>query len=99
MYKEHPVFKKLDDVERIWRYLDFTKFVSLLDHKALFFTRADKFDDPFEGIYSKANIELRPQVYGEKVPKEEIRRLGATLDLFAKDCKRYTTINSWHIND
>ena len=32
----------------LWRYQDFTKFVSLLDSKKLFFTRADSFEDPFE---------------------------------------------------
>lgn len=33
---------------KLWRYQDFAKFVSLLDSKKLFFTRADSFDDPFE---------------------------------------------------
>ncbi len=33
----------------LWRFMDFTKFVSLLKTKSLFFTRADKFEDPFEG--------------------------------------------------
>lgn len=38
-----------DDESVIWRYLDFPKFVSLLKDKALFMTRADKFEDGFEG--------------------------------------------------
>ena len=33
----------------LWRYQDFTKFVSLLDSRKLYFTRADSFKDPFEG--------------------------------------------------
>ena len=33
---------------KLWRYQDFAKFVSLLDSKRLFFTRADSFEDPFE---------------------------------------------------
>lgn len=33
---------------KLWRYQDFAKFVSLLDSKKLFFTRADSFEDPFE---------------------------------------------------
>ena len=33
---------------KLWRYQDFAKFVSLLDSKGLFFTRADSFEDPFE---------------------------------------------------
>lgn len=33
----------------LWRFMDFTKFISLLSTKTLFFTRADRFEDPFEG--------------------------------------------------
>lgn len=63
MYKEHPVFEKPENENaKIWRYIDFTKFVSLLDKSALFFTRADRLGDPFEGSYSRANIKLRPEV-------------------------------------
>jgi hypothetical protein len=60
VYKEHQVFEKpTDENTRIWRYLDFTKFVSLLDRQALFFTRVDKLGDAFEGSSSKADILLR----------------------------------------
>ncbi len=34
---------------QIWRYMDFTKFVSLLSSKSLYFTRSDQFEDLFEG--------------------------------------------------
>ena len=30
----------------LWRYMDFTKFVALLEMKSLFFARADKLNDP-----------------------------------------------------
>lgn len=46
----HP--KEYDVPKRdmpLWRYQDFPKFVSLLDSGELFFTRADKFEDVFEG--------------------------------------------------
>ena len=33
----------------IWRFLDLAKFISLLKEKALYMTRADKFEDQFEG--------------------------------------------------
>lgn len=39
-----------EDTACLWRYMSFEKFVSLLATKTLFFTRADKFDDPFEGF-------------------------------------------------
>lgn len=33
----------------LWRYMDFAKFVSLLQHKAIYFSRADMLGDKFEG--------------------------------------------------
>jgi hypothetical protein len=33
----------------LWRYMDFARFVALLDQQALHFARADQFDDRFEG--------------------------------------------------
>ena len=42
MYQEHPSFNPPSDNATLWRYMDFTKFVSLLDKSALFFVRADK---------------------------------------------------------
>lgn len=33
----------------IWRFMDLAKFISLLKDSALFMTRADKFEDSFEG--------------------------------------------------
>ena len=40
---------------KIWRYMDFTKFVSMLENKGIFFPSLAMFDDPFEGSYSKGN--------------------------------------------
>jgi hypothetical protein len=33
----------------VWQYMDFTNLVSILERKELFFSRADNFDDPYEG--------------------------------------------------
>lgn len=38
-----------DQGKKLWRYMDFTKYVSLLSSKAIYFTRADCFEDFFEG--------------------------------------------------
>src|SRR5215216_6605008 len=47
-----------DPDAKVWRYMDFAKYVSMLEMNALWFTRADKLGesfeeklgDPFEGI-------------------------------------------------
>lgn len=39
-----------DDADFLWKYMSFEKFVNLLGTKSLYFTRADKFEDPLEGF-------------------------------------------------
>jgi hypothetical protein len=38
-----------DGAAVLWRFMDFTKYVSMLHRGALFFSRADQMPDPFEG--------------------------------------------------
>ena len=64
----------------IWRFMDLAKFVSLLKDKALFMTRADKFEDQFEGAvcaeedadrYNEALMGYYAEMLeGKAVPKE-----------------------------
>src|SRR5919112_3013990 len=65
---EHPVFAPPPDPNvKIWRYMDFTKYVSMLDSGGLYFSRSDLLGDPFEGSSSQANIALRSDVYKELI--------------------------------
>lgn len=57
MYQELPGFDTPKGDSLIWRYMDFTKLVSLLEKNALFFARGDKFNDAFEGKLAKLNVD------------------------------------------
>ena len=92
MYKEHPNLKKPKNLNaKLWRYMDFTKFVSLLDKQALFFSRADKLGDPFEGSHPKANIPLRAEIYKDEIPLQDISEIYKLL-------REFTAVNCWHLN-
>ncbi len=92
MYKEHPNLKKPKNLNaQLWRYMDFTKFVSLLDKQALFFSRADKLGDPFEGSHPKANIPLRAEIYEDEIPLQDISEIYKLL-------REFTAVNCWHLN-
>lgn len=92
MYQNHPEFEEPKDEEiKIWRYLDFTKFVSYLDRKALFFTRADKLDDRFEGKFTDADINRWKDVLKIKRKTEKIEILNSF--------RKVINISSWHINE
>jgi len=105
MYKEHPNFvKPQGNKVKIWRYMDFTKFVSLLEKDELFFARADRLGDIFEGSYPRENVQQRAinsQKMLEQLPKYVRRDLHiessdkATRQFFKK-LRNCIFINSWH---
>ena len=50
-YYKHPDLALPDDNSIIWRYMDFSKFQTMLKRNSIFFSRADKQTDKFEGEY------------------------------------------------
>jgi hypothetical protein len=78
-YMLHPNVSTPDDDVIIWRYMNFVKFVHLLQNDTLHFCRSDRLGDPFEGS-SVRNVELtvaNVNVDGtESQPPAELRNLG-----------------------
>jgi hypothetical protein len=66
-----------------------------LDKSALFFSRADKLGDPFEGSFPEVNVKLRPELYKDKIPSKVLKDLSEFTRLFI----RCTVINCWHLNE
>jgi len=76
-YEPHGVFVPPEDPNAtIWRYLDFTKLVSLITTRQLFFSRVDTFDDPFEGSISEATRIARREGYSELDEDKREEMLG-----------------------
>jgi hypothetical protein len=94
----HPVFQAPSDQNvMIWRYMDFTKYVSLLESKGLFFARSDRLGDPFEGSFSKANIARRPEVYNDLSP-ENFNKMFDQVRRATEWYRYWTYMNCWHVN-
>lgn len=73
----------------VWKYLDLSKFVDLLLYQRLFMSRADKFEDQYEGTFSEPTF-------------EEIRKLAKDNPEFLNQYKVHrekVVISSWHINE
>jgi hypothetical protein len=86
----------------VWQYMDFTNLVSILERKELFFSRADNFDDPYEGRISDFNRRKRMEVYSEanpNLPKEQLERDLAQIDSVLEEKRHKVIINSWHMNE
>jgi hypothetical protein len=106
MFQPHDEFKQIEDTAILWRYVDLPRYLDLLLKQQLFFCRADKFEDPFEGQYTLQSKEELLKEQMEKVTgyngreeiinkvKEEIEHLEE--EHIAK--RTFVTINSWHYN-
>ncbi len=95
----HPCFKQPQSLDtKLWRYMDFTKFVSLISSKELFLCRSDLFKDPYEGSLTKANktqTDLAPPFIHESYQNKFI------MDHFdlANWARKWTYISCWHANE
>ena len=78
--------------------MDFERLSDILDREALFFTRVDKFDDKFEGTWSKATLELLAgTVEREVISKEDHIILNRKTDGVAlKLLRAHQRINKSH---
>jgi hypothetical protein len=64
-YEQHPEFDLPPDETKIWRYLDFTKLVSMLHSHSLYFASVKTIAafDAFEGLYTRANLSTLRRLY------------------------------------
>ncbi|MFA5394153.1 MAG: DUF2971 domain-containing protein [Candidatus Ratteibacteria bacterium] len=93
----HPCFESPPDPSiKIWRYINFTEYVAFLQTQSLYFARSDRFEDPYEGATSYANIVLRPIIYkGKNLPETAFKKISQ----FAEWIREWTFINCWHMNE
>lgn len=102
MYVEHPVFAQPDRLDMpVWRYMDFTKLLSLLDSRCLYFPRADKLGDAFEGSLPRRNVDSRlivPPQIPEKAAAGYIELMQNRGD-FTKAWTTYCAVSCWHLSE
>ena len=80
----------------LWRYMDFTKLLSILESEQLFFPRADRFEDPYEGTWSKAGVILRRhQSQAAGIPIEAVNQLLHHMDTMRQNM----FISCWNIGE
>jgi hypothetical protein len=82
----------------MWRYMDFTKFVSMLETRSLFFARADLLGDPFEGSLTRAEAERRNAVEARWQAEKRPARLHATSQAKIRSEVSNSIVSCWHMN-
>ena len=78
----------------LWRYMDFTKFVSMLQNDGLYFPTVAMLVDSFEGSYARGNEEFRPRVY-----KHLPNRFHLTAGQMVKRLHGHVAVSCWHSNE
>ncbi len=99
MYKTNPDFLNPSDGNvKIWRYMDITKYLSLLERRSLFFSRADCLGDPFEGSLPST----KGQINLTEIVKKEVESRGFPTDKITPIhdlIRKCSFVCSFHMND
>jgi hypothetical protein len=77
----------------VWRYMDFTKFVSLLQNGGLYFPAIADLNDTFEGSFGGGNQVLRPMIY-RHFPSDH----RVTAGELVQRLRNWVTASCWHMN-
>lgn len=75
----------------LWRYIDFTQFVSLLENEALWFAQAAEFFDPYEGALPQAKLDE----LAKSVP-DEVDDSRDLVSCMYDALRRATYVSCWH---
>lgn len=88
-----PVIHEPNPEDKLWRFIDFAKFVSIIDQGALFLPNASRFTDKWEGSYP-----IRDSFAGGADSTLKSDQLAALIKRREEFKKNYF-ISCWHIND
>jgi hypothetical protein len=109
MHTTHPAFKPPPDTDgKIWQYMELAEFVSMLNRKGLFFVKANKLRDPYEGIIpqhsniirSSGNNEGQKQNFQGRHEFNHVNhRVPQTMIEQFQMYRQLVLINPWHYNE
>jgi hypothetical protein len=114
MFTPHPpVFKPpANESISVWRYMNLSKFIWMIQRKALYFCRSDKLG-PFEGHYTKAIAEQKDEYVRTLQANSQFAALPAAahpldmaLEVFRlhtmelpKQLKQKYFVSCWHMSE
>ncbi len=114
MHISHPAFTLPLDLDgKIWQYMELAEFVSMLHRKALFFVKANKLRDPYEGMIPQFNNVLTSTIHAKEREKEKEKegyrntdKLNLVSPIIPEEMiqqfqvyRELILINPWHYNE
>ena len=97
-YETHAELPEPEGDQVLWRYMDLSKLLSLLQTQSLFFSRADLLGDPFEGSMPRANLPLRDQAF-TSLDEPKRSNLISMLSDHRRKIREQVFVNSWHASE
>ncbi|MGE6955014.1 hypothetical protein [Staphylococcus capitis] len=95
VYETHrDLTDALPETAFLWRYMDLSRFVDLLQSKELHLARADQMQDRWEGVFGPTNAAMRPALYGNDSPA-----LGELFKTMEEHSRTHTFLNCWYASD
>ena len=95
MYQDNPDLKPPPDGDVLWKYVDFTKFVSLLEREALFFANTERFADPYEGYDPSEILRASDRIGAERLADV----LRDMLRDMLQELRQHVLVDCWHRNE
>ena len=104
---EHPVVMDCqpnDGNVKIWRYVNLSGLLALLQTRSLHFARADMFDDGFEGSLTKLNVAAREKQFRDALSNVDSsmstpeQLVSMTLEV-TRSAVRCAYVNCWHASE
>lgn len=93
MHKIEVQLQTPDANQKIWRYMDFSKYLDILSTNTIYFTRADRLEDPFDCSFMQFLPESAKKCYQDfPQAKDWSHKINAFERLFVY-------VNCWHINN
>jgi hypothetical protein len=100
MYVPHPHLVEPPDNAKLWRYMDFTKFLALLETQTLHMASLTSFDDPFDGHPPKSVMDAfttLPTGLSEEELKQQKQVVIKNLEVF-QNTRKLVFASCWHIS-
>lgn len=86
------------DTDLLWRYMDFPKFLSLLEDRVLFFSNIAFLGDPLEGFLSPGTLKREASsIAAQPAPERDRRQRVLDHNLrVLKTMKDWVCVSCWH---
>jgi hypothetical protein len=106
----HAFTQPTDTGVHLWRYMDLSKFIAILQQKRLYFAAVDNLGDPFEGSLPKPTADLCQYTLSNRLtdprlsnfkdwPESRIKDHFRQISDQRRALRENVYVSCWHMND